>query len=221
MNKLRRVLNFVNNVNIIEYCRLNFFCTSVIRKDSSRIIPFRNAVLDLAPSSKIIISGGNMEIGCSQLKGSKCQTFVRLRENAVWKAYGGCSFAYGTTVEILKDAAITSGFFTMNTGSTMIAAKAVDIGQDVMIARDVVIYDSDFHPVVDQHHRQINNPETVRIGKHVWIGTRAIILKGVRIGDNSIIAAGSIVRDQVKENVIYNNMKEQVDLGESCCWERS
>jgi len=42
----------------------------------------------------------------------------------------------------------------------------------------------------------------VRIGDHVWIGASAIILKGVTIGDNSVVAAGAVVTKDVPANTL-------------------
>ena len=49
-----------------------------------------------------------------------------------------------------------------------------------------------------------NEENGVSIGNHVWLGIRTIILKGVTIGDNSIVAAGSIVTKDVKANTIVS-----------------
>lgn len=46
------------------------------------------------------------------------------------------------------------------------------------------------------------NISPVRIGNNVWIGVRVIILKGINIGDNSIIGAGSVVTKNVPNNSI-------------------
>jgi acetyltransferase-like isoleucine patch superfamily enzyme len=45
------------------------------------------------------------------------------------------------------------------------------------------------------------NP-AVRIGDHVWIGASAIVLKGVTIGDNSVVAAGALVTRDVAPNTL-------------------
>ena len=46
-------------------------------------------------------------------------------------------------------------------------------------------------------------PKPIHIGKKVWIGSGAIVLPGVNIGDNSVIAAGSVVTKDVPENSVF------------------
>ena len=46
-------------------------------------------------------------------------------------------------------------------------------------------------------------PKPIHIGQNVWIGAGAIILPGVTIGDNSVIAAGSVVTKDVPENSVF------------------
>ena len=46
-------------------------------------------------------------------------------------------------------------------------------------------------------------PKPIHLGKKVWIGSGAIVLPGVTIGDNSVIAAGSVVTKDVPENSVY------------------
>ena len=49
---------------------------------------------------------------------------------------------------------------------------------------------------------RIVNKKKIKIGNNVWIGWGAIILKGVNIGENSIIAAGAVVVDDIPANSI-------------------
>lgn len=203
MKRFFRYFSFIKKINLFQYFYLNYFCKRIIRIDNSKIIPYKNAVFDIEPGARIIIKRGNLEIGNERLHKSKSETLVRLRKDAVWSAHGGCCFSYGTTLEVLEKARLQSDFFTMNTGSTLISAKEIQIGHDVMIARNVVIYDSDFHPLFNESGEQINPPKIVKIGKHVWIGTGAIILKGTVIGDGAVIPAGSMVRGNIEANHIY------------------
>ena len=83
--------------------------------------------------------------------------------------------------------------------STFIGAHGqVTIGDNTMIAAEVVIIDTDWHGIDGQPPKE----EPVRIGSHVWIGLRAIILEGVTIGDNAIVGAGSVVTKPVAPNTI-------------------
>ena len=72
------------------------------------------------------------------------------------------------------------------------------IGRDVYVGGNVRIFDHDFHPLKPEDRRCPIPSTRIRscpivIGDEVFIGTNAIILKGTRIGDRSIIAAGSVV----------------------------
>lgn len=184
------------------YLYLNYFCKAVIRIDKSRIIPYKGAVIDIDPTAKIYLFGGDVEVGCDRLKGSKEETRVRLRQNAIWSTSKGCWLSYGVTLEVLKDALLETKFFSMNSNSTLIAAKRISLGNDVMIARNVVIYDSDFHSILDKEGNTINFSRPVMIGDHVWIGTNVVVTKGSVIGNDSIIAAGTMIHGDVDEHII-------------------
>jgi acetyltransferase-like isoleucine patch superfamily enzyme len=86
----------------------------------------------------------------------------------------------------------------INTGVIFAARKRISIGNETIIGDQAIIYDTDWHGV--DKEEIMSYP--VEIGNHVWIGARAIILKGVKIGDNSIIGAGSVVTKNVDDNTI-------------------
>lgn len=69
----------------------------------------------------------------------------------------------------------------------------IEIGELTMTSYGIVIRNHDSHKVLDKEGRILNPSRDVIIGKHVWIAQNASILKGVSIGDNSIIGFGSIV----------------------------
>ncbi len=81
--------------------------------------------------------------------------------------------------------------------------EGIEIGENTLIGLNVEITDSDFH-VLHPERRKGGMPRTakVTIGKNVFIGSNVKILKGVTIGDNSVIANSSIVTKLIPENVI-------------------
>ena len=84
----------------------------------------------------------------------------------------------------------------LNHGVHLSASKKIIIGNNVNIAEDCLIIDNDFHMVGSTEIKM----EPITIGNNVWISSRVIILKGVSIGDNAIIGAGSVVTKSVPKN---------------------
>lgn len=86
----------------------------------------------------------------------------------------------------------------LNSGCMITAREKVVIGDNTIFGPNVVVYDND-HIIRDG--RILDNEfetEPVIIGANVWIGAGAIILKGSFIGDNCVIAAGSVVKGRVE-----------------------
>jgi acetyltransferase-like isoleucine patch superfamily enzyme len=87
-------------------------------------------------------------------------------------------------------------------------AKEISIGDNCMIAPYCFLMDSDDHPINPQKRLSGDNITKddiapIKIGNNVWIGSYCSILKGVTIGDNSIIATRSVVTRDVIENCVY------------------
>ncbi|MDO4690979.1 MAG: acyltransferase [Fusobacterium sp.] len=79
----------------------------------------------------------------------------------------------------------------------------ISIGDNCMISYEVEIRNTDSHMIYDINtNKRINEGAEVIIENSVWIGAHSVILKGVKINSNSIIAAGSIVSKNVNSNTI-------------------
>lgn len=93
-------------------------------------------------------------------------------------------------------------------GGTICAAERVEIGAGTMVGANVTIADTDFHAVAVRDRSQAGHEHAsigvapVQVGAGVFIGANSIVLKGVRIGHNSIIGAGSVVTRDVPANCI-------------------
>jgi acetyltransferase-like isoleucine patch superfamily enzyme len=126
--------------------------------------------------------------------------------------YAGCSFALGANGTALI------GDFTLLNGALVMAEERIEIGSHCLISWNVGIADSDFHPLepaqrlIDAHalapfykHRPPRpklETRPVKIADNVWVGMNAIILKGVTIGENSVVAAGAVVVKSVPANCV-------------------
>jgi len=82
------------------------------------------------------------------------------------------------------------------------AAEKIDIGDACMIAHGAYISDADWHDIYDRAE-PVGKTKPIVLKDNVWIGDSAIICKGVTIGENSIIGAGSVVTKDVPANSVY------------------
>ena len=94
-------------------------------------------------------------------------------------------------------------------GACLCAANSLIIGENTIIGADVLITDTDFHsPLADGKwsNDAAGASAPVAIGKGCFIGARAIILKGVTLGDGAVVAAGALVtRDVPAEHLAIGN----------------
>ncbi len=86
-------------------------------------------------------------------------------------------------------------------GVNISSAEKILIGNGCMLAAEVIISDSDWHGVYNRT-RPFRCSAPVIFEDNVWIGLRAIVGKGITIGKNSIVAAGSVVVEDVPRNTI-------------------
>lgn len=88
-------------------------------------------------------------------------------------------------------------------GAYIHAQKEINIGNNCVIASGVNIIDSNGHELISKD-RTIgrDKPKSIEIGNNVWIGLNVTILKGTSIGNNCVIAAGSVVKGEFPDNVL-------------------
>ena len=102
----------------------------------------------------------------------------------------------------------------VNCGSAPVLSlgNGVSIGDRTLISWDCCIMDRDYHAIGGSE-----NMKPVHIGKHVWIGCKATILKGVTIGDGAVIAAGAVVTKDVPANAVVGGNPAKI-IKENVSW---
>ena len=114
----------------------------------------------------------------------------------------------GSLIAARKNAKLVLGTKVyVNRNTCIVAKESIVIGNHVAIGPNVCIYDHDHSDKGEEGF--VTAPIT--IGDNVWIGSNCTILKGVNIGENSTIAAGSVITHDVPDNcIVYQKRMETI-----------
>lgn len=114
--------------------------------------------------------------------------------------------AFKTAFYIGPNGKVAIGNNTGISNSLFYSIESIVIENSVLIGGGCQFLDNDFHPIKleDRNNNDSKiNSSPIRVHKNVFIGTSCIILKGVTIGENSIIGAGSVVASSIPKNEIW------------------
>lgn len=222
LRKTKGALRIVFNTKIstFKFVYYNFMCKNIIRAGNAKIIPYKGTIIDLHSTARIYLSGQNLLICTNKLKKSKAEAHIRMDANAVWRCNNGGFLFYNTVLEIKPNAVFESGYFSANGGSVIIAHKNIKFGEDVMIGRNVIIYDSDFHTINNQEGIPCNPPKPLVIEDHVWLTTNIMVQKGVTIGKDSLVTAYTVVNRNVPEHCIVGGKSIGNVISDHSSWNR-
>lgn len=131
----------------------------------------------------------------------------------IGRRFAACSLPFGNSLGVFQPVVINAGGRGSvirigddvgASGCTISAALSVVIGNGVLLGSGCLITDSDAHPVDALERARGGAPmgKPVVIEDNVFIGARAIVLKGVRIGRNSVVGAGAVVAKDVPANAV-------------------
>ena len=195
---IKSKMGFLTKISLPKFVWYNFFSRKVERQGKGYLMPYKHASLDIEKGAKIILHDGHFHVNYYLPKHSKAEAYVRMSKGARLEIFGDTKLCYKATIEIKKDAAVTVGEAYINSDAVILAAKEINIGKEVLISREVFIYDSDHHPLLDDNGNQTNPLRPVTIGDHVWIGLKSTIIRGSKIGDGAVISAGSLVAGRIR-----------------------
>lgn len=108
---------------------------------------------------------------------------------------------FGKNIRIGKHVFINAGCHFQDHGG-------VTIGDDCQIGHNVIFATLDHG--LDPSDRKTTYPAPIVLGRNVWIGSGAVILRGVTIGDNAVIAAGAVVTEDIPAGTIAGGVPARI-----------
>lgn len=197
----------------LRFLRVNFLSKHVKRAKRGLLLNEKNTIVQMDNGSNLSLNTF-LRVGMRQVRKSRMETRILLEEDSQLVVNGYFSVYAGSYVRVVpRGKLILHGGF-LNEHVQITAGDVVEIGPDFRCGRDVVIRSYDGHRILREGY-QISAP--IKIGKHVWVGQGASILKGVTIGDGAIIAAGAIVTKDVPAHCLAGGVPARI-LKENVRW---
>lgn len=202
----------------------NFLNRRVFKYGNSKLILMKKSVLCMGKTAKLKLNG-NLKLNANCLKREYGRsTICRIDDEAVLTAgIEGQSFQlyYGCDVVVFSGGRLELGSGFCNSDTKIRCKKSIKIGKDVAISHNVIIEDFDGHQIYniesDEKKENLQTGVPIEIGDHVWIGAKAVILKGVHIGNGAVVAAGSIVTSDIPEHCLCAGVPARV-IRENVDW---
>ena len=166
-------------------------------------------------SSKIKV---NNRLGIGRVIGytGNLKTTFIMEKNSKLSVLGKFYFYTGCKVVIRENAELILGNGSfINVDSKIYCKEKIEIGKNTFIGEEVIIRDTDEHSIIRDGYK---DTKSIKIGNNVWIGMRAMILKGVVIGDGAVVAAGSVVTKDVPNNCLVAGNPARI-VRKSIKWE--
>lgn len=190
---------------------LVYYINRIIKKFSFKVILFFSNILKY-----IVLYGNNVHFGQGLITNGipnidvwRYGTFIigddlQLNNGERFNMIGRqqkCNFV------VMHNAELVIGNGVGMSSTTIVCSTKVIVGDYVKIGGNTVIYDTDFHSLDKDLRRNkltdIPKKDPIIIGNNVFIGAHCTILKGVNIGENSILGAGSVVTKNIPPNEIW------------------
>ncbi len=200
-DRAKKIKDVACATDLLQY----FFLRQRVQGDK-RFIPLKYSRIAIDRSSKIRCDG-TLIFGYKENPKTHEETRLSMESGSVLICKGRQVVQSGCDIRLWKGAVLELGSGYFNNGVQIVCQKHITIGKEVVIARDVVIRDSDAHAINRPNYEMV---KPVVIGDHVWIAARAMVMKGVTIGAGSVIAAGAVVTKDVPPHTLVAGIPARV-----------
>lgn len=171
------------------------------------VIAMRGTCVDLASSARIHVVKGKLKVNTRWCDSDPFKSLLVMREDSELVVNGSFDIYTGAKVYVNKGARLELGSGYINHNLNLSCFEKVTIGHGVVISENVTVRDSDDHEIIGS-----TKPMTmpIVIGDHVWIGMNVTILKGVKIDNGAIVAAGAVVTKDVPEHCLVAGVPARI-----------
>ena len=199
----------------VTFLRINLFSHKVSKKGKFLFFNRSRTILRIEKGAVLSLND-RLTTGIKQVKHSRTETRILLERNSEMIVNGRFDIYANSFIRVIEGGKLilNGGFINENVQITV--GDTVIIGEDATIGRDVVIRSYDGHTICSPGYKK---SEPIIIGRHVWIGQGATILKGVKIGDGAIVASGAMVTHDVPSSCIVAGVPAHV-IKENIKWEK-
>ena len=146
------------------------------------------------------------------------RTILEISGKMIFK--GSADIGHGSKISIAESGTIVFGTnFKITAESALVSFKKIEFGNNCLLSWDILVMDTDHHRIRNDKGEIINEPEEIIIGDKVWIGCRALILKGTVIPSNAVIGANSVVSKELdQEKALYAGIPAKL-IKQNVTWE--
>lgn len=203
----------LSNFSLYQFLKTNFLSKGITRKGKALVIPYGKCIINVKGAVELrdrLLLNTNVPMN----NRSGRSTILRVDAGGKLVVDGNFKVYYGGDIVVFNGGRLTLRGGFINSDVTIRCKDRITIGKHVAISHGTLIQDHDGHEL---HFRSSTgemeaqpSSRPILIGDHVLIFANSTILKGVHIGENAVVAAGSIVTKDVPAHSLVAGVPAKV-----------
>lgn len=198
-----------NKYMFLSLRTIRTFYYQIIGFCRGRVLIYNKIKINREKDARIICkTKNNFQLNIGWVRKVRSNGLIVMKRNSLIKIKNNFRIYSSCKIVMKENSVMSLGSGYINSNVNINCTEKITIGEGVAISENVIIRDSDTHPIFsDPNHKMTKE---IFIGNKVWIGMNVIVLKGVTIGDGAIIAAGAIVTKDVPAQTMVAGIPAKV-----------